>query len=189
MTNRFPGRLITLLVILLSAGHGWSSIQEDLADETFVTISPIAGPAASEVMLPLYLNLAREKRLASLDLTLSFDRHLTSFVRFDASLVTEMASLEVETGVTEGDGPEEARLEVRLAGGASGSVVLPSGLLGYLVFQVSPQTDEGTLIPLDAAVEAEVVTDSGSETESLPILDGEITVGPPVVYSCFFYMH
>lgn len=192
MAGRTQRRRTTLLAVLLAAAPAWSPAQDDPASKSFLTISPIAGPAGSEVMLPFYLSLDPEERLNSLVLTLDFGSELTSFLRFDAGLVTEMAGLQVDHELAEDESPagsRTARLRLTLSLEKHSPGTFPSGLLGYLVFEISPRAPEGTLIPLAATARGDGGGSSLQSTRPLVVSDGEITVGPPVVYSCFFYLH
>ena len=172
-----------------------------------VSLGFAAGPPGKQITVPILLDGATGKKIGRVVSEVKFPAQSLSFIRLEraallaADAFDAVAEVRVESGdvrARKGEAtaappePGIQLLEVRISS-KQADRALQDGIVGYLVFQIQPETSPEKTPAIVLAHESRLFAAGGNTDVPLAVVSEETKLvvekpGLPVI-SCFFYMH
>jgi len=142
---------------------------------TTITVGSNKGAPGSEVSVDLTVKGAEAASSKTAVIRIQFPKSGLSFIRTESAV----PGVTVDSKVLDDAKPDTGVVEVTI-GLASDSALkaLPDQSVGSAVFVIANDAKPETKIPVTAEAKAPIT-----------VSNGEVTVIPSLVFSCFFYMH
>ncbi len=175
---------------------GWCLVegtaQQPAEKVTSVDVGFDMATPGSSVTLSIRLNAPPGVRVGTTVNEITFPAKRIEFEEVRGGVSADLVEAEVTASVRrdEEDKENADNRIVQITVAAKPGTALPNGVLATVVFKVSEDAPE-ELITLKNVVRALSVDAPPQSLESVAGRDGEIdvTLSPPAIYACFFYMH
>ncbi|MBI2821708.1 MAG: hypothetical protein HYX74_05735 [Acidobacteria bacterium] len=143
-----------------------------------------------QVSVPLILQAAGEVSIGSITAKVEFPKVSLEFQHAKLGLAAELADAQVSANLkTDEASPDHSVVQVMIA--TEGGKTLQSGVVANLVFKISEDAAVGDSLALKITASVLTAADPPKAVHPVVSEDGEVQVAatPPVITSCFFYMH
>lgn len=195
------GRAALTLTLIFSASANSLEGQQGEAGQppvdpkttTRITLGSASGEPNASVVVPIYFTPAEQAPVAQATISITFVSKNMKFSKVDLGAAAELGNVEIKTEATEGkndQGLETTTLTV-FAGVQEGSgKELPSGLLGYVSFNILP-----TAVPANISLRAEAsarLASGGAPAMDVRAFGAQVEVlaeGEGGMVACFFFTH
>lgn len=159
---------------------------------TRLTLGSTSGEPGTSVVVPIYFTPAEQMPVGQARLTINFVSKNMKFSKIDLGAAAELGNVELKTESK--DGTNEAGLETTTltlnaaVPGGSGKAI-PSGLLGYISFEISK-----TAVPANISLRADATASlaSGGAAKDVRAFGAQVEVlaeGEGGMVACFFFTH
>lgn len=197
---QFPATRILLLIgCLWSGGLTGQAVQEsgsappvDPQTTTRLTLGSVSGEAGTSVVVPIYFTPAPQAPIGQATLTINFVSKNMKFSKVDLGAAAELGNVELKTESSDGkneQGLETTTLTIHAAVPGGSGKTIPSGLLGYVSFNISEAAVPAN-ISLRAAATAQLA--SGGAAKDVRAFGAQVEVlaeGEGGMVACFFFTH
>ena len=202
MKNRRARALLTLTFSVMSL----SSIQDLASQEaessgppidtkltTRLTLGSASGEPGTTVVVPIYFIPAEQAAIGSATLTIDFVSRNLKFSKVDPGAAAEQGNVDVKAATKDGkneQGLETTTLTLRASVPAGSGKAIPSGLLGYISFNISP-----TAVPANISLRADAgasLAGDGASAKNVRAIGAQVEVlaeGEGGMVACFFFTH
>jgi len=160
---------------------------------TRLTLGSASGEPGTAVVVPAYFTPAEQFAIGSATLTVNFVSKNLKFSKVDLAAAAEQGSVEIKSATEAGkneQGLETTTLTIDASVPAGSGKAIPSGLLGYITFNVS-QAAVPAVISLRAEARGKLAAD-GSPAKDIRGFGAQIEVlaeGEGGMVACFFFTH
>jgi hypothetical protein len=179
-----------LLTFLVPNARSQASQASDAQNTTRVTLGNTSGTPSSAVVVPIYFTPAEGKAVGNLKMEMTFISRNVKFSKLETGFAAENGGVTLKSDAKEGkneQGLETTTLTIEAAASSKG---IPSGLLGYLTFQIGENARPAN-ITLSAKGEG-VELGTGKPVADLKFFEAKLEVieaGSQPLVACFFFTH
>jgi hypothetical protein len=204
MKNRWidtgPQAVVLLAVIALVVGNQMAAARQaegvapvDPKTTTRLTLGSASGEAGTSVVVPVYFTPAEQFPVSEATLSINFVSKNMKFAKLDLGAAAELGSVELKSETKDGknaQGLETTTLTIHASVPEGSGKAIPSGLLGYVSFNIS-QTAVPANISLRTEASAKLAT-GGGEAKDVRAMGAQVEVlapGEGGMVACFFFTH
>jgi hypothetical protein len=198
-TRSIPTLILLLLVsigIVGTAGHAaqqpGGQAPVDPKTTTRLTLGSTSGEPGTSVVVPIYFTPAEQLPIAQASLTINFVSKNMKFSKIDVGAAAELGNVDLKTEAKDGRneaGLETTTLTIHAAVPANSGKAIPSGLLGYVSFEIAK-----TAVPANISLRADASAQlaAGGEAKDVRAFGAQVEVlaeGEGGMVACFFFTH
>lgn len=159
---------------------------------TRLTLGSTSGEPGTSVVVPIYFTPAEQNPVGQTTLTINFVSKNMKFAKVDLGVAAEQGNVNLKTETKDGkneQGLETTTLTIRAAAPEGSGKTIPSGLLGYVSFDISK-----TAVPANISLRAEASAKlpSGEPARDVRAFSAQVEVlaeGEGGMVACFFFTH
>lgn len=160
---------------------------------TRLTLGSASGEPGAAVVVPIYFTPAEQFAVGQTKMTITFVSKNMKFSKVDLGAAAELGSVEIKTETLAGkndQGLETTTLTVNATVPEGSGKAIPSGLLGYISFNILP-----TAVPANISLRAEAsatLAAGGAPAKDVRAFGAQVEVlaeGEGGMVACFFFTH
>lgn len=166
----------------------------DSTKSTRIVLGSDAGEPGMSVTIPIYFSPAEGAKFEHLKVEIKFVSRNLKFAKFEDGIAAETGNLKIQTELRDEkdeQGLEYSILKVEASQPKDAPAkAIPSGLLGYITFQINKEGRAADISLRVSADGTELVT--GKPIKTISASDGKVRVAAPgsiPLVSCFFFSH
>ncbi|MSO19177.1 MAG: hypothetical protein EXQ56_01740 [Acidobacteria bacterium] len=194
--KRLPAAILLAVISsanLYSQGAAIAQPPVNPKTTTRLTLGSASGMPGSSVVVPIYFTPAEQDAVGQTSLTISFVSKNLKFSKVDLGAAAELSNVEIKTETKDGkndQGLETTALTVRAVVPGEAGKAIPSGLLGYLSFNILE-----TAVPANISLRAEAsaqLAGSSKAAGDVRAFGAQVEVlaeGEGGMVACFFFTH